>query len=392
MKFLREFLCLSFLFLFSFPHAGFAADDAAKWRGKMQGFYKVLGDLLTDITSDKRFYDPANKYRIQNEANKLAAFAHDINMKNVAAVDQDPTVPLVAEMLGRQTKLAADEMKNGNRAYARSILRAVPGYCIACHTRNGSGPQFSKLSFEPKDAAFSPLERGEFFAASRQYDLALGEFKKVIEEPQALKRGSRDWQRAVEESLLIAVRVKQDAAKTAEIVNLILNTPNAPGFMKHDANTWAESVRNWQKEKVPTQISEDELYAMAVKLLSQAREIQKYPMDRNGDILYLRASATVHDLLQMAPSGPHAAEALFLAGLTYEVLNPLKTEDMHEVFYEACIHKAAHSALGEACYHKLEQSIVFGYTGSNGMDLSVATRNRLDELRALAEPVVEKQK
>lgn len=188
----------------------------------------------------------------------------------MTAPDRDPTLPIIADMLGRETKRAALALKRGDWAYGRSILRSVPGYCIACHTRNSTGPQFSKVSFEPTSTGMSSLEKGEFFAASRQFDRAQDEFSKVIHDAQIVERQPFDWERAV-------------------------------------------------------------------RLMAKAREMQKYPVDRTADVLYLRTSAATHDLLQAAPVGPHLGEALLLAGLSYEILSPLKAEDLHEIFYEACV-------------------------------------------------------
>jgi len=165
------------------------------WTEKMQGLYKTLSDLLTDVSSSKRFNDPANAYRITNEVNKVASLTHDLNAKNMAVPDLDPTVQIVAGMLAEQAKGAAAELKRGNRGYARILLRSIPGYCIACHTRNPSGPEFSKLPLEPnpKQAKLSHVELGEFYAATRQFDRAQDEFIEVINSTEAAKNLPIDW-------------------------------------------------------------------------------------------------------------------------------------------------------------------------------------------------------
>ena len=363
-----------------------AADQSplnAPWSKKMQELYKTLSELLTDVTSEKRFSDPANKYRIENETAHLASLAHDLKNTTISP-DADPTVPLVAALLAQETKRAVLELKKDNRGYARNILRTVPSYCIACHTRNSSGPQFAKLPFEPTSASLTPVERGEFFAATRQFDRAQKEFIQVVQDPKAAASYNFDWEKAVHQSLSIAVRVKKDANQANEIIQAVLNMKTAPVSIQQDAQVWKTSVQDWQAESHHPFTTEEGLYAEALRLMAKAKDTQKYPMDRTADILYLRASAVTHDLLQSAPQGTHAEEALLLAGVSYEVLSPLKTEDLHEFYYEACIRRAPHSSIGDLCYQKYEQSVFFGYSGSGGSDIPKDIQQKLLELRTLS--------
>ena len=360
--------------------------DPIPWSKKMQELYKTLADLLTDVTSDKRFNDPSNRTRIQNEADKLSNLVHDLSNKRVVSEDADPTIQIIAGMFGREAKRAARELKHGNRAYARTILRSVPSYCIACHTRNSTGPQFAKLPFEPSQKSLTPLERGEFFTASRQFDRAQEEFKRIIQDSKAAETNTWDWEKAVRQSLAIAVRVKKDPVQAQEIVQIVLKTAAAPSSMKEDAKTWKVSITEWQEELSRRVATEEGLYAEAVRLMAKARETQKYPMDRTADILYLRASAVVHELLQMVPQGSHADEALLLAGLSYEVLMPLKTEVLHEIYYEACVRKAPHTPTAEVCFRRYEEDIFLGYSGSAGTEVPDDIQKNLRELRSLSQP------
>ena len=360
--------------------------EGIAWSRKMQELYKTLADLLTDISSAKRFGDPANRSRIVMETEKLASLAHDLNTKGVLSPDADPTIPLVAGLLAQETKRAALEFKKGNRAYARNLLQTVPGYCIACHTRNATGPQFAQLAFEPTSKSLTALERGEFFAATRQFDRAQTEFIQVIKDPKAAAAYNFDWEKAIHQSLAIAVRVKQDSSQAKEIVQIALNMKDAPSSIKEDAKVWKTSIQEWQEEPARGSTSEEGLHSEALRLMAKARETQKYPMDRTADVLYLRASAIVHDLLQAAPQGVYAGEALLLAGISYEVLSPLKTEDLHDLYYEACIRRSPHTPTSDLCYRRYEQSIFFGYTGSAGTDVPADVREKLIGLKSMSQP------
>ena len=401
MRRLIPIIAASVIFMSVTPSPGARAADQAKsasassplrkeaipWSKKMQELYKTLADLLTDVTSDKRFYDSANRYRIENEAGKIAELAHDLNKKGMVSVDTDPTIQIVAGMLGSETRRAVFELKRNNLAYARTILRSVPSYCIACHTRNATGPQFAELRLEPGNSSMTAVERGEFFAASRQFDRAQNEFMRVIKDPKMAKPYRMDWERAVRYGLAIAVRVKQDPAQAEEIVDTLLSPSTAtPVSMREDAKVWKTSIQEWKEEQPRRANTEEGLHAEALRLMSRAREVQKYPMDRTADIDYLRASAAAHDLLQTAPQGVHVGDGLLLAGLSYEILSPLRGEDLHDVYYEACVRKVPHTATAELCYRRYEQSVFMAFGGNSGYDVPEDTLVRLIELRLMSEP------
>ena len=381
---------LCFFFIFSaWSIAQEKKPEVSTWSKRMQDSYKILADLLTDVTSDSRFADPSNRSRIEKEASKLSELAHLLNQNASAQeVDPDPSMGLFSGLLAQEARRAVVALKRNQREYARSLLRTLPSYCIACHTRNASGPQFSKLPFEPSSASLTPFDRGRFFTASRQFDRAQQEFFKVLENPQPQAGYSLDWRNAVREALSIAVRVKKDPDQAEHVVQLVLRRKEAPLFLKADAQVWLDSIRKWKQEGGKKPNTPEEFRLETLRLMDQAKAIQRYPMDRTADVVYLRASASAHDFLQVALQTDHLDEGLLLAGISYEVLNPLKTGELHELYYEACIRKSPHQAIAVDCYRRYEQSIFFGYTGSAGTGLPEDVRNKLKELKNLADPEI----
>jgi hypothetical protein len=219
------------------PNVLSAENHANDWSSKMQGLYKTLADLVTDVTSSNRFNDPANKHRIESEAEEIANLTHDLSRSGMVVPDQDPSVRILASMLGQETRRAVTELKRGNRAYARTILRSIPGYCIACHTRNPSGRQFDRLPIEPTGGkeTLRSFEKGEFYAATRQFDRAQAEFIQVINSAEMAKEDALDWSQAVQQGLAIAVRVKRDPEAAMKLVKVVLDSKDAPFFVRQDA-------------------------------------------------------------------------------------------------------------------------------------------------------------
>lgn len=356
------------------------------WNAKMQGLYLTLSELMTNVTSDKRFNDPKLKSKIRSQAEKLSKIAHDLGDK-ATQPDLDPTLSIIGGMLKQETEDAVLALKRGHTDYARSILRTLPSYCISCHTRNASGVQFKELALEPTEKSLSPLEKGEFFAATRQFDRALAEYRKVIQDPKAPDNDHWTWKRTVEEALAIAVRTKKDPKLSEEIVDSVINAKGAPVYIREDAKQWKKSIQEWVAEKPLSERNEDSLRLEAMRLMSKAKSMQQYMMDRTADVAYLRASSAVHDLLQVAKNSRTIADALFMAGLSYEVLNPLKRDNLHQIYYEACVRKQPHTELSELCYRRFEENVVLGYTGSAGTSVPETVRERMRRLEALSTPL-----
>lgn len=362
-----------------------SAQASNQWSKKMQELYKILAEITTDTSSDRRFNAPENKIRIERNTKKLADRAHDLS-KTGAFPDSDPTVKILADLFQDETKRAYWALKSGHRPYARTILNQVSSYCIACHTRNDSGPSFSSLPLEPIAKNLLPIEQGRFFAATRQYDRALNLFQKIVNDPALSISRPIEWEQAVRYGLAISVRVKKDPNQALALVERVISAKKAPFFLRQDALKWKESLLKWKEELPRRALTEEGLFSEAKQLIVQARALQDFPMDHASDVLYLRATAVIHELLQKAPDGRHAQEALLMAGLCYEALRPLRLEDIHEIYYEACIRKTPHTPTAANCYQRYEQSTYEGYTGSEGTYLPEDLKLKLKKLEKLALP------
>jgi len=385
----KYFLILGLSFLVTTPEGILISKAIAKeessqrWSQKMQSLLSVFADLLTDTSSEKRFNQKENQKKIQSHINKINSLAHDL--KGMKSSNPDPSLALMTQLFAEEATRAKEALQLGRRSYARSIIQSLPGYCIECHTSSQTGPQFTELSIKPTTPLYG-VEKGEFLAATRQFDRALDEFKQVILDAQAAKTKPLDWNRAVYYSLAISVRVKKDADLALGIAQSVLDQKNSPYYMTQDAQAWKKSILDWKKEPSQTFNSEEGYRQEMLRLTSAAHEAQKYPMDRSADILYLRASAAAHDLLQKYPQGPQSSEAFLFAGISYEVLKPAKVDDLHEFYYQACIQRTPHTPTAELCYKRLESSIYLGYTGSSGTTIPTPILEKLSQLKKLAEP------
>ncbi len=355
------------------------------WGKRMDELRSVLSELLPDVISDQQYNSPKNFERIEKNTKKLTELTHDMPEEKLSG-NKDASITLISGLFKDQILLAYGHLMNGHRGYARSILKTVPRYCIACHTRSASSLDLSSLQKEVPKVLQTSLEKAEFFDATWQFDKALEEFQKILADPQILKDHELEWQRAAYYAIATSVRVKRDPERAMTIVNLILKSTEAPRFVKSQARQWKMSLEQWKNEEPKDLTTANALLNEAERLIALASQLQEYQSDHSTDILYLRATSCLHDFLSSYPDSPDVAKALLLLGNCYEALQAPELWNVHELYYEACIRKSPYTEIAQTCYERYEQSVFFGYSGSAGLSLPSAIKKHLRELKKLATP------
>ena len=354
------------------------------WNKRMNELRSILSELLPDIISDEQFNSPKNFERIEMNAKKLAELAHGMPEGKLPA-DADPSIALISGLFKDEILLAYNHLMNGERLYARVVLKSdFPDIASPAILDLPLLWIFLRCNRKFPKILESSFEKAEFFDATWQFDRALDEFQKILEDPVAAQDHQLEWQSAAYYSIATAVRVKRDPDRAMAIVTLVINSPAAPVFLKQDARHWQESLQQWKNEVPRKLTTADDLFKEAERLIGLATDIQEYPADRAGDILYLRASSCLHDFLSRYPDSPRIAEALLLLGTCYEILREPELWSLHELYYEACVRKSPHTQIAETCYARYEQSIFFGYSGTSGISLPAEVKKHLEELKKLA--------
>jgi mono/diheme cytochrome c family protein len=363
-----------------------SAPSKKAWPAQMRELEKTLNDLLFDTSSDARFSDKKNFATIDKNLAKFAKIAGELYGKT-AAPDKDPSLRMISEDFAKESKYASDAMAAGHREYARVMIGSLTGYCIACHTRNPSGPQYTHVKLDSRLGGLKSLEKANYLAATRNFDQAFSEYEKIVKGGGEGGDSVFIGERALRGALGIAVRVKRDPELALKVVDVVASNPKTPFYLRERATAWKKSLVEWKNEKKKDGATGDAVYDEAVRLVGAAKAAQKFPADRSADVLYLRASSVVHDLLAVTPPGPLAAKANYLAGLCYEVLDDYGIRDFNEYYYRMCIRSDPHTVFARECYRRYEESVYFGYTGSGGTYVPADVRARLNEFELLSVPV-----
>lgn len=381
----RNFLSVLLLsLLISTP----AVAKLRKWNQKMQELKSTFSELLPEL-SDSRPITPTSKKQLEKSTKKLLELAHTINggpgSKGGSPLppEADPTIAYIADMFEREVKYAYSSLQSGHTAYAKAVLRTVSGYCIACHSRHDMGPEFPVMDpIATKN--LPPMERAQLLAATRQFDGALEEFEKIVGDAAFAKKNEIQWGKAVRHAFTIAVRVKKDPVRALALMDQIALLPQLPGFYSGHIPAWKKSLQEWKEEQGKVFNTEEGLFMEAMRLTKAAKDMQEYPLDHSGDVLYMRSSAILHELLTKYPDGKRKSEALLLAGTAYDLLDDRLVSPLPELYYEGCIRNSPHSEIAEKCYSRFEQNVLFGYTGSGGTFVPEDVLSVMNELRNLA--------
>jgi hypothetical protein len=362
------------------PQAAQAAssEKGPAWNAKMQELSSALNKLLPLVSDTKAFNNPTNEAPIKDATSRLKKLSHQVRSLQKPAAD--PAYESIARMLDEDLARAVSSLATGNRDYARLTIRESIGYCIQCHTQTAGGPNFPKLELGFDPSSLSALGRGDFYAATRQFDRALESYQSGVSDSEYAKRDIFGWERAARSALAIAVRYKQSPEESLKIAKAVLKNKAAPDSLKTAAKSWTKSIAEWSKQ-AKTKNQESGLL-LAEKLINQAETRQDLADPQ--DISYLRASATLHQWLSSNPQSekPDAnrAKGLLLAGRAAEATRELNFWTLHERYYELCIDSYPKSDTARTCYQLLSDSVVTGYTGSSGTNLPSDVQQWLSRL------------
>jgi hypothetical protein len=357
--------------------------QAKAWPEKMQLLSKTMSELLPLVASKKKFADPKNSEAIESRTETLRKLAHSV--KAGPKPNADPSMQVVSHLMEEDITRALEALRSGNRDYARNVLRDTTSYCIQCHTQSNNGPEFPKLTLDVKVKDLAPLERAEFYAATRQFEPALETYREALGDPLLAKADAYDYETAARTALAISVRVHKDPKEASALVKTVRKNKALTPPLKTVSKQWEQSIQSWSKEKPTNDATPQARLIEAERLIAKAQKVQEFPLDHSQDITYFRASSILHELLQ-APdrSDDFSARALYLAGLASEATRDMNFWTMHETMYEQCIRLRPETEQARQCYSRLNDSVKLGYSGSAGTNIPPEIKRRLDSYRTLA--------
>lgn len=353
------------------------------WAGKMQDLAADVRNLVPYIYSRQAFFNPANSARIQRGLKEFAKQAHAISPEmGKSFFGEDPLVSYSLEGLQSDLERSADAYSMGQVEYARTVAKAAVNHCFRCHsiTKEGSAAERWDLS-QLQMTNLTTLERVDLLVAARKYEEAVQLLEGLMRDGDFAQSFPFDFEAALRKYLSLMIRAENNPKRSLKELDRILEMKDLPYYVGEQARSWRTSLLEWGKSAAKK--SKKNLLAQARDRIARATEIQQFAKDHAGDIEYLRATALLHEFLRTNKNAQSMADAYFLLGQAYEVLDELGYWNLHERYYESCITNAPRSELAKKCYGRLEASVFLGFSGSSGVNIPANEKARLKRLKEL---------
>jgi hypothetical protein len=361
-------------------------SEPKAWSASMQDLKSAISNLLPLAASHEGFEDRKNHPYIQEQLSVLSKESNSI-AKHATMAGRDPSVRYLSNAFTEDVKRIENSFMVGKKEFARYHVVNLTSYCIECHTRDSSGPNFSSEKLTNILQKLKPIERAEYELATRQYDQALDELKKIISANLQEKGNLFLVDKSVRLALAVTVKYLQSPDKALDVVSILEKSSSTPYFLKQNAISWRASLESWKKEKSNTKESVAARLARIEAKLIKASQIDSLTTDRSGDITYLRSLAELHGLLGGELKKQEIGRTMYLAGVAYEAIRELEFLNLSENYFEGCIRTLPHSEWSSKCFKKYEESIYFGFSGSSGVQIPIDEQLKLKELQSLALPV-----
>jgi hypothetical protein len=358
------------------------AQRTGEWVARMDGLAGALTSLLTNAASagtDARDAGDEGQRRAQlrRDVEALRTLTHGLAaMKQTP--DADPTIGFLLHELDE----AIDDAGRADRGALPDAALAVAWTCMGCHTRASIGTPRPIASLAPVDASLPPDVRGIILAATRRFGEARRVFHEAARNEELAQAEPTRWERAVKGALLLDLRVNHDPRSALALVDDVLNTPGGDALWV-EASAWRRALAPLAKSKRAWPRTFEELSAEAERLMSAADA--RGPTDAGREILYLNATAVIHELLMREPPKDMRPQALAWLGESYYALRDLDIWSLHLVYDAACVEAAPHSILAAECYERWLDGARASFTGNGGGELPPELAARGRALRVLAE-------
>lgn len=365
---LAAFLCTS--------TAWSAGEDP---RPDMHGLAAEISALQKYLFTDAEFNAPKNEGAIKKS---LKTLNDHIDHLDRGAFENDPALKVNLGLLRQHMKDANRAFETGSKPFARYMVQSALQMCIACHTRK-KAVDFAWPVPAQKDAP--PMDRADYFFATRQFSQGVSEYESVVNGFPANKLGDWNLRKALLALAVYYARVSENPSGGQEYFARIAKKEELPAYLREEMSAWSKEFSSWAKEKSSAPKTEAALLKRAKEILRGDDLSLLSGSGRSFHVRRLRAA----NLLQLAlespgTRSPRKAQALLLLGQIYARVSSGLFFRFGEMYLKACITDYPKTSEARACYVALEGLVMEGYSGSAGTSVPEDEQVELMRLKRLA--------
>ena len=311
-----------------------AAAPAAPRAVMTQGLGSV-STLAPWLSSPTAFRDPKNRPAISRSLQELAHLQHPFFREPGSSSTG------VGELFGRQAERAQDDFARGNTESARFRVQALTQLCLGCHLREPSR-DFIDVTKAVDALHLPPLQQAQYYATTRQFDLALALWRVELARPVKLESEQFEQLEALRLALRVAVRVKDDPRLAQQLIAPQLERGGLPGFALRELETWQADAKAWQNEHfVLSERTPTALVARARTLVDATGAATNTGAMPQEFLSLLRAASYLDEAMRQDPESPLRGEALYLLGVVHASISESPLWQLEWMYFEACIRENA---------------------------------------------------
>ncbi len=341
---------------------------------EMHAMTKEILTLQKFMFSEGAFLAQANDSAIKSS---LEVLNRHLGYLSKGTFSEDPALRTNLALISRQISDSDRAFRAGEKSYARLMLLSGTQMCIACHTRTRS-PDFVLPDADLPNA--SPLERADFFFATRQFEKGKEEFEKVLAEYPANHLRAEELRHVLLSLAVYFSRVKADPKAGRDFFDKQIKNKKFPLPLQKTLKAWSRDFSLWAKEKRLPDVTktEEELWKSAKKFLKTGSV--ELSAENNGkyDVHRLRATVLLHQILE-GPGArtPIKGEALYALGQLYQQMGYQLFFRFGEMYLKTCITEYPKTNTAQACYGALEKAVMGRYAGGSEDEVELVKLKRL---------------
>ena len=253
-------------------------------------------EVALPLAQDQRAYESsANRPQLRAALRDLARNASALELHGG---DDTPGFHFFSRRLAEDAAEISRRFRAGSLDESRFLLDQLVDDCAGCHARLPDLREHAVGVPLTARLATAPLRtRARLLVATRQFDAALGSYEALFAE-RATSPSALDFEGAIEDYLVIALRVRADFARAGSALAAIEARGDSPAYLASLLATWRGALESLAPYENGSTLVE------AREVLAKAQAQRRYPADRGALVHDLVASALLHRALARGLANP----------------------------------------------------------------------------------------
>ncbi len=395
------FLVVQVFILTVFPNC-FAEDIAPEQleaKAVMNQVYESFIKIVPYIYSDKLVLDH-NKHSSEVELVKdLTEISKAFKGANHVNFLRSPGFKPSLDTINIHIQETIDSLRSKNKVFVHARLKAMTALCISCHSQLSTAVSknafITLASHIQRDRFDSDFGFANYLYLVRRFDDAVKYFeltiKKSILQSQKAPPGLLSDDKVVNGELYTSLRrvlsiytkISFDSVKAISFLKKYNTNKSISHLTRLDIDSWIKELEKWGKIDTNNIKSISDFINKHLAILENSDSSKVKVNTGEHDIALLIASGVLSKYLNDHPQSDMTAQILYWLAIAERRLSTTYFFSLSDIYLKECIVQYPASQFAKKCYQEYEENVLFGYSGSGGVDIPPEEKRELDRLKRL---------